>query len=62
MQLFAILAVLVAANFGAVYYGSDMLDEPSADEPKGIVEIQEEVVSESTNHTATEAAPSGEAE
>ncbi len=45
MQLFAILAVLVAANFGAVYYGSDMLEDESG-EPQGIVEVQEEAVQE----------------
>jgi hypothetical protein len=45
MQLFAILAVLVAANFGAVYYGSDMLEDDNG-EPKGIVEVQEEAVEE----------------
>lgn len=49
MQLFAILAVLVAANFGAVYYGSDMLDEQGADEPKGIVEVQEEISMEGSD-------------
>ena len=43
MQLFAILAVLVAANFGAVYYGSDMLEDDGS-EPQGIVEVQEETV------------------
>ena len=45
MQLFAILAVLVAANFGAVYYGSDMLEDDGS-EPQGIVEVQEETVQE----------------
>ena len=45
MQLFAILAVLVAANFGAVYYGSDMLEDDN-NEPKGIVEVQEEAMVE----------------
>ncbi len=45
MQLFAILAVLVAANFGAVYYGSDMLEEDGS-EPQGIVEVQEETAQE----------------
>ena len=47
MQLFAILAVLVAANFGAVYYGSDMLEEDGS-EPKCIVEVQEETTPEAT--------------
>ncbi|OUS28366.1 hypothetical protein A9Q99_12650 [Gammaproteobacteria bacterium 45_16_T64] len=54
MQLFAILAVLVAANFGAVYYGSDMLDDQSADEPTGIVEIQEEVATEIIDNSTVE--------
>ena len=45
MQLFAILAVLVAANFGAVYYGSDMLEDDNG-EPQGIVEVQEEAAQE----------------
>ncbi len=60
MQLFAILAVLVAANFGAVYYGSDMLEEDGS-EPKGIVEVQEETVQEaepSPESTTQEVLPS----
>ena len=42
MQLIAILAVLVAANFGVVYYGSDALEDQNINEAKGIVEVQEE--------------------
>lgn len=63
MQLIAILAVLVAANFGVVYYGSDALEDQNINEAKGIVEVQEEtdapeidstnpnMIKESTNST-----------
>ncbi|PCJ47742.1 MAG: hypothetical protein COA99_00270 [Moraxellaceae bacterium] len=46
MQLIAILAALVAANIGVVYYGSDIMDEQNPDAPQGIVEVQEEAPAE----------------
>jgi len=41
MQLIAILAVLVAANIGVVYFGSEAYEGQDPEQEQGIVEIEE---------------------
>lgn len=41
MQLFALLAALVAVNVGIVYVGSEIYEEGQQDPQQGIVEIEE---------------------
>ena len=56
MQLIAILTVLVAANFGVVYYGSDAFEDQNTDQPQGIVEVQEETDTPESNDVTPEPA------
>lgn len=54
MQLFVILAALVAVNVGLVYVGSENQEGDPLQQPEGIVEVEEVVNQEPAN---TEAAP-----
>ena len=54
MQLFVILAALVAANVGLVYVGSENYEGDPDKQPEGIVEV-EEVSNEATSTPAPEA-------
>lgn len=51
MQLFVILAALVAVNVGIVYVGSEAYDEEQNQQNQGVVEVEEVV------DTTTEAVP-----
>lgn len=63
MQLFALLAALVAVNVGIVYVGSEIYEEGQQDPQQGIVEIEEvptEPVGPAENGAAEAVVPANE--
>ena len=64
MQLFVILAALVAVNVGLVYVGSENYEGDPEKQPEGIVEVEEVATQESSPASeapaAQEAAPESE--
>lgn len=60
MQLFVILAALVAVNVGIVYVGSEAYEEEQNQQNQGVVEVEEVVEATTEEAPVDEQAPAAQ--